>query len=214
MAWCSRRSATWAKLSPAPWPASRWPRRSPRQLRQRAGAAQGLRPDHRGHRASTGSRTQYKKIALFVSPTAVLASNTSGLGINKLADVLPEELSAPFLRRALLQPAALHALGRTIPAKTTDLRYSRGWRPSGHPARQGRGLRQGHPELHRQPHRRVLDPVGDPPRNAVRPRFRRGRCPDRPAAPAGRSRPPTAPRTWFAGHHGPRHQDHGRHPAR
>src|SRR3546814_13670096 len=34
----------------------------------------------------------YEKIAPFVADHAVLASNTSGLGINKLAEVLPEKL--------------------------------------------------------------------------------------------------------------------------
>ena len=38
----------------------------------------------------------YKKIAPFVADHAVLASNTSGLGINKLADVLPEQLRHRF----------------------------------------------------------------------------------------------------------------------
>jgi len=38
----------------------------------------------------------YKKIAPHVSPTAVLASNTSGLSINGLAEVLPEEMRHRF----------------------------------------------------------------------------------------------------------------------
>ena len=38
----------------------------------------------------------YKKIAPYVSPSAILASNTSGLGINKLSEVLPEELRHRF----------------------------------------------------------------------------------------------------------------------
>ena len=38
----------------------------------------------------------YKKIAPFVPAHTVLASNTSGLGINKLAEVLPEELRHRF----------------------------------------------------------------------------------------------------------------------
>src|SRR6476469_986419 len=35
---------------------------------------------------------RYRKIAPYVPAHAVLASNTSGLGINALADVLPEEM--------------------------------------------------------------------------------------------------------------------------
>src|SRR3546814_672864 len=38
----------------------------------------------------------YEKIAPFVADHAVLASNTSGLGINKLAEVLPEKLRSRF----------------------------------------------------------------------------------------------------------------------
>ncbi|MCZ3114919.1 3-hydroxyacyl-CoA dehydrogenase NAD-binding domain-containing protein, partial [Acinetobacter baumannii] len=38
----------------------------------------------------------YRKVAPYVPGHAVLASNTSGLGINALADVLPEELRARF----------------------------------------------------------------------------------------------------------------------
>ena len=38
----------------------------------------------------------YRKIAPFVAAHAVLASNTSGLGINKLAEVLPEEMRHRF----------------------------------------------------------------------------------------------------------------------
>src|SRR5690606_6463630 len=38
----------------------------------------------------------YEKIAPFLAPHAILASNTSGLSINGLADVLPEELHNRF----------------------------------------------------------------------------------------------------------------------
>ena len=38
----------------------------------------------------------YRRIAPFVSDEAILASNTSGLGINALADVLPEQLRHRF----------------------------------------------------------------------------------------------------------------------
>ncbi|QIL20597.1 3-hydroxyacyl-CoA dehydrogenase/enoyl-CoA hydratase family protein [Thermomonas sp. HDW16] len=62
----------------------------------------------------------YKKIAPFVSPTAVLASNTSGLGINKLADVLPEELRHRFCGVHFFNPPRYMHLAELIPAKTTD----------------------------------------------------------------------------------------------
>ena len=62
----------------------------------------------------------YKKIAPFVSPTAVLASNTSGLGINKLADVLPEQLRHRFCGVHFFNPPRYMHLVELIPARTTD----------------------------------------------------------------------------------------------
>ncbi len=62
----------------------------------------------------------YQKIAPFVSGTAVLASNTSGLGINKLADVLPEQLRSRFCGVHFFNPPRYMHLAELIPARTTD----------------------------------------------------------------------------------------------
>ncbi|MEL1264341.1 3-hydroxyacyl-CoA dehydrogenase/enoyl-CoA hydratase family protein [Pseudoxanthomonas putridarboris] len=62
----------------------------------------------------------YKKIAPFVAGHAVLASNTSGLGINKLAEVLPEELRHRFCGVHFFNPPRYMHLAELIPAKTTD----------------------------------------------------------------------------------------------
>ena len=62
----------------------------------------------------------YRKIAPFVPAHAVLASNTSGLGINSLADVLPEELRHRFLGVHFFNPPRYMHLAELIPAKTTD----------------------------------------------------------------------------------------------
>ncbi|MEI2455068.1 MULTISPECIES: 3-hydroxyacyl-CoA dehydrogenase/enoyl-CoA hydratase family protein [Lysobacter] len=62
----------------------------------------------------------YKKIAAYVPAHAVLASNTSGLGINKLAEVLPEELRHRFLGVHFFNPPRYMHLAELIPAKTTD----------------------------------------------------------------------------------------------
>ncbi|MBP3973666.1 3-hydroxyacyl-CoA dehydrogenase/enoyl-CoA hydratase family protein [Pseudoxanthomonas spadix] len=62
----------------------------------------------------------YRKIAPFVSPTAVLASNTSGLGINALADVLPEQLRHRFCGVHFFNPPRYMHLAELIPARTTD----------------------------------------------------------------------------------------------
>ncbi|KAF1713621.1 3-hydroxyacyl-CoA dehydrogenase [Pseudoxanthomonas sangjuensis] len=62
----------------------------------------------------------YRKIAPFVPAHAVLASNTSGLGINKLAEVLPEELRHRFCGVHFFNPPRYMHLAELIPARTTD----------------------------------------------------------------------------------------------
>ena len=62
----------------------------------------------------------YRKIAPHVAPHAVLASNTSGLGINALADVLPEELRPRFCGVHFFNPPRYMHLAELIPAKTTE----------------------------------------------------------------------------------------------
>jgi len=62
----------------------------------------------------------YKKIAPFVADHTVLASNTSGLGINKMAEVLPEQLRHRFCGVHFFNPPRYMHLAELIPAKTTD----------------------------------------------------------------------------------------------
>ena len=62
----------------------------------------------------------YRRIAPYVSGHAVLASNTSGLGINALADVLPEELRHRFCGVHFFNPPRYMHLAELIPAKTTE----------------------------------------------------------------------------------------------
>lgn len=62
----------------------------------------------------------YKKIAPYVAAHTVLASNTSGLGINKLAEVLPEELRHRFLGVHFFNPPRYMHLAELIPARGTD----------------------------------------------------------------------------------------------
>ena len=62
----------------------------------------------------------YRKIAPFVPATAVLASNTSGLGINALSDVLPEELRHRFCGVHFFNPPRYMHLAELIPARGTD----------------------------------------------------------------------------------------------
>ncbi|MCC8361502.1 3-hydroxyacyl-CoA dehydrogenase/enoyl-CoA hydratase family protein [Lysobacter sp. A6] len=62
----------------------------------------------------------YRKIADFVPDHAVLASNTSGLGINALAGVLPEALRHRFCGVHFFNPPRYMHLAELIPATTTD----------------------------------------------------------------------------------------------
>jgi 3-hydroxyacyl-CoA dehydrogenase len=62
----------------------------------------------------------YRRIASFVPDHAVLASNTSGLGINALADVLPEQLRHRFCGVHFFNPPRYMHLAELIPARTTD----------------------------------------------------------------------------------------------
>lgn len=62
----------------------------------------------------------YRRIAPFVPAHAVLASNTSGLGINALASVLPEELRHRFCGLHFFNPPRYMHLAELIPATTTD----------------------------------------------------------------------------------------------
>ncbi len=68
----------------------------------------------------------YRRIAPFVPPHAVLASNTSGLGINALADVLPEQLRPRFCGVHFFNPPRYMHLAELIPARTTDLAVLQG----------------------------------------------------------------------------------------
>jgi 3-hydroxyacyl-CoA dehydrogenase len=62
----------------------------------------------------------YKKIAPFVAPHAIVASNTSGLSITKLSEVLPEELKPRFCGIHFFNPPRYMALVELINTPTTD----------------------------------------------------------------------------------------------
>ncbi|RAO76027.1 3-hydroxyacyl-CoA dehydrogenase/enoyl-CoA hydratase family protein [Dyella jiangningensis] len=62
----------------------------------------------------------YKKIASHLSPTAVIASNTSGLSINGLAEALPEDMRHRFSGVHFFNPPRYMHLVELIPTKLTD----------------------------------------------------------------------------------------------
>ncbi|MCW7537106.1 3-hydroxyacyl-CoA dehydrogenase/enoyl-CoA hydratase family protein [Aquabacterium sp. A7-Y] len=62
----------------------------------------------------------YKKIAPFVAPHAIVASNTSGLSITKLSEALPEEIKPRFCGIHFFNPPRYMYLVELIPTPTTQ----------------------------------------------------------------------------------------------
>src|SRR5438034_10632086 len=62
----------------------------------------------------------YKRIAPAVAPHAIVASNTSGLSITKLSEVLPEEIKHRFCGIHFFNPPRYMALVELIATPTTD----------------------------------------------------------------------------------------------
>src|SRR5574343_171144 len=65
----------------------------------------------------------YKKIAPFVAPHAIVASNTSGLSITKLSEALPEEIKPRFCGIHFFNPPRYMALVELINTPTTEARF-------------------------------------------------------------------------------------------
>jgi 3-hydroxyacyl-CoA dehydrogenase len=61
----------------------------------------------------------YRKIAPFISPNAIIASNTSGLSINRLSEGLPEALRSQFCGIHFFNPPRYMHLVELIATKTT-----------------------------------------------------------------------------------------------
>ena len=118
----------------------------------------------------------YRKVAPFVSDDAIFASNTSGLPIAKLSEAMDAGLKARFCGVHFFNPPRYMHLVELIPTPATrpqildDLETFLDL-----DARQGRGARQGHAELHRQPGRRLRHAGDDQGSGKVRPRLRRRR---------------------------------------
>ncbi len=61
----------------------------------------------------------YTKVAPFIAPHAIVASNTSGLSITKLSEVLPEEIKPRFCGIHFFNPPRYMALVELIPTPAT-----------------------------------------------------------------------------------------------
>ena len=125
------------------------------------------------------------------------------------------DAATAVLRHPLLQPAALHALGR---ADRTAGDRSRFARPAGviprQRARQGSRARQGHAKLCRQPGGSVFHAGDDGAYGSIRPWLRRRRRADRAGDRPREKRDVSYGRRRRSRHHGARHRDHGPDPAR
>ncbi|MEK8045340.1 3-hydroxyacyl-CoA dehydrogenase/enoyl-CoA hydratase family protein [Ideonella margarita] len=65
----------------------------------------------------------YNKIAPFIAPHAIVASNTSGLSITKLSEALPEEIKPRFCGIHFFNPPRYMYLVELIPTPTTEAAY-------------------------------------------------------------------------------------------
>ena len=89
--------------------------------------------DHRGDRRAHGleARPLQARSRRPIAPHAIVASNTSGLSITKLSEVLPEEIKPRFCGIHFFNPPRYMALVELIPTPTTrarDPRPARGLR--------------------------------------------------------------------------------------
>jgi len=62
----------------------------------------------------------YTKVAPFIAPHAIVASNTSGLSITRLSEVLPEEIKPRFCGIHFFNPPRYMRLVELIPTPTTE----------------------------------------------------------------------------------------------
>ena len=134
-------------------------------------------------------RQLFSRVAAVVKPTAIVTSNTSGLGIAAMTSHLLPEFRRRFLGTHFFNPPRYLRLLETIPGPDTD---------PGAVAEisafcdevLGKGVvrGQGHPELHRQPRRLVRLRAGHPGHAGARPHDRGGRRPDRPRHRPGQER--------------------------
>ncbi|HSI51645.1 MAG TPA: 3-hydroxyacyl-CoA dehydrogenase/enoyl-CoA hydratase family protein [Ideonella sp.] len=65
----------------------------------------------------------YNKIAPFVAPHTILASNTSGLSITRLSEALPEAMKPRFCGIHFFNPPRYMSLVELIPTPTTEAAY-------------------------------------------------------------------------------------------
>jgi 3-hydroxyacyl-CoA dehydrogenase len=82
-----------------------------------------------------------------VAPHAIVASNTSGLSITKLAEALPEPIKPRFCGIHFFNPPRYMHLVELIPPRPPRPSTWTSWNLRHHHRGQGRGARQGHPNF-------------------------------------------------------------------
>ncbi len=156
----------------------------------------------------------YAKIAPHLGANAVIASNTSGLSINTLAEGLPETVRPRFCGIHFFNPPRYMHLVEIIATRTTDAGDARCPRNLADLAPwQGRHPRPRYAEFRRQPHRRFFHPRGHASHRRLRPWLRRSRCADRPAHRPSEERHLPHRRRRRSRYPGARRQDHAGHAA-
>ena len=156
----------------------------------------------------------YKKVAAHLPEHAVIASNTSGLSINTLAEALPENLRHRFCGVHFFNPPRYMHLVELIPNKATDAGVLEGLEGFLTTAL-GKGV-----VIARDTPNFIGNRIGVFSMLSTMyhttqfgPRLRRGRRAHRPGHRPPQERHLPHRRRGRPGHHGARHPDHGRHPA-
>ncbi len=113
----ARRSPNLGKLSPAPLATRAVPPRSrrPTTTSTWSGSRTAIWSSRRSPSAWTGRSDLYEKIAPYVAPNAIFASQHFGPVDQCAGGGSATNLQPALLRHPLLQPAALHAPGRADP---------------------------------------------------------------------------------------------------
>ena len=111
----------------------------------------------------------YRRLEPVRRPGSIVSSNTSTIPLAYLTEEPAGELPARLPDHPFLQSAALHAAARGGRRPDDPAGGARGDHPLRRsPPRQGRGAREGHAGLHRQPHRHLLAADGDRPGDRAR----------------------------------------------
>ena len=102
-------------------------------------------------------RALLKKVEAVRKPGTIVTTNTSGLPVAKIAEGFSDDFRKSWFGTHFFNPPRYMRLLEIIPTPETDRAAHRCRRAlQRRQSRQGRGIRQGHAQLHRQSHRYIL----------------------------------------------------------